>query len=146
MIEKENKVNQSLSNALGIAFEPAKQEILPPEIVEEKSTDLPDQAEDYRLARKTFRSLIDKGNSAIEDLTDLARQSESPRAYEVLATLMKTVGDTTKDLYDLQKKTKDLMKEDKSRPQDEQRINVEKAVFVGSTAELLKKVKSNEDI
>ena len=146
MIEKENKVNQSLSNALGIAFEPAKQEILLPEVVEEKSTDLPDQAEDYRLARKTFRSLIDKGNSAIEDLTDLARQSESPRAYEVLATLMKTVGDTTKDLYDLQKKTKDLMKEDKSRPQDEQRINVEKAVFVGSTAELLKKVKSNEDI
>ena len=145
MIEKENKVNQSLSNALGIAFEPAKQEILPPEIVEEKSTDLPDQAEDYRLARKTFRSLIDKGNSAIEDLTDLARQSESPRAYEVLATLMKTVGDTTKDLYDLQKKTKDLMKEDKSRPQDEQRINVEKAVFVGSTAELLKKIKDNQD-
>lgn len=141
-----NKTNDSLSQALGIAFEPAKQEILLPEVVEEKSTDLPDQAEDYRLARKTFRSLIDKGNSAIEDLTDLARQSESPRAYEVLATLMKTVGDTTKDLYDLQKKTKDLMKEDKSRPQDEQRINVEKAVFVGSTAELLKKVKSNEDI
>ena len=141
-----NKTNDSLSQALGIAFEPSKQEILLPEVVEEKSTDLPDQAEDYRLARKTFRSLIDKGNSAIEDLTDLARQSESPRAYEVLATLMKTVGDTTKDLYDLQKKTKDLMKEDKSRPQDEQRINVEKAVFVGSTAELLKKVKSNEDI
>lgn len=141
-----NKTNESLSQALGIEAIENKVEILPPVVVEEKSTDLPDQAEDYRLARKTFRSLIDKGNSAIEDLTDLARQSESPRAYEVLATLMKTVGDTTKDLYDLQKKTKDLMKEDKSRPQDEQRINVEKAVFVGSTAELLKKVKSNEDI
>ena len=142
---------KKLSEALGIEhIEPPKQvEILPPAPIAEQSLpaeSMPDQAEDYRLARKTFRSLIDKGNNAIEDLTDLAKQSESPRAYEVLATLMKTVGDTTKDLYDLQKKTKDLMKEDKARPQDEQRINVEKAVFVGSTAELLKKVKSNEDL
>lgn len=137
---------KNLADALGIEHvEPVKQEILPPVVVEDK-IEMPDQAEDYTLARKTFRSLIDKGNNAIEDLTDLAKQSESPRAYEVLATLMKTVGDTTKDLYDLQKKTKDLMKEDKTRPQDEQRINVEKAVFVGSTAELLKKVKSNENL
>ena len=143
------KTNDSLAEALGIEPTPKQVEILPPVPVTEQSLPadaLPDQAEDYRLARKTFRSLIDKGNNAIEDLTDLARQSESPRAYEVLSTLMKTVAETTKDLYDLQKKTKDLMKEDKSRPQDEQRINVEKAVFVGSTAELLKKVKNNEDI
>ena len=139
-------MNDSLSNALGIEFE-KKQEILPPVKVEEPVSELnPDQEEDYRLARKTFRELINKGNNALEGITDLAKESESPRAYEVLATLMKTVADTTKDLYDLQKKTKDLMKEDKSRPQDEQRINVEKAVFVGSTAELLKKVKGNEDI
>jgi hypothetical protein len=143
------KTNDVLSQALGIDPVPRQVEILPPAPFAEQSLPvetLPDQAEDYRLARNTFRSLIDKGNGAIEDLTDLARQSESPRAYEVLATLMKTVGDTTKDLYDLQKKTKDLMKDDKARPQDEQRINVEKAVFVGSTAELLKKVKNNEDI
>lgn len=144
------KSDESLSKALGIEYaEPSKEvEILPPAPVAEQSlpTDLPDQAEDYRLARTTFRNLISKGNGAIEDLSDLARQSESPRAYEVLATLMKTVNDTTKDLYDLQKKTKDLMKDDKARPQDEQRINVEKAVFVGSTAELLRKVKGNENL
>lgn len=137
---------KKFSEALGIEHveSPKQIEVLPPAPLAEQplSADLPDQAEDYRLARNTFRSLINKGNDAIEDLSDLARQSESPRAYEVLATLMKTVNDTTKDLYDLQKKTKDLMKDDKSRPQDEQRINVEKAVFVGSTAELLKKVKS----
>jgi hypothetical protein len=140
------KFNQSLSSALGIEPIEKQVDILPPAIIEDKPTDLPDQQADYTLARNTFRSLITKGNNAIEDLTDLARQSESPRAYEVLATLMKTVGETTNQLYDLQKKTKDLMKDDKSRPQDEQRINVEKAVFVGSTAELLKKVKNNENI
>jgi hypothetical protein len=138
------KTSEALSNALGI-----EHEILPPVVVEqpkeqEVELSLVDQQEDYRLARRTFRSLIDKGNNAMENLTDLAKESESPRAYEVLATMMKTIAETTKDLYDLQKKTKDLQKEDKSRPQDEQRINVEKAVFVGSTAELLKKVKSEQ--
>lgn len=143
--------DDALSNALGI--ENKKVEVLPPVAVAEQlpvtvkdEKDSADQREDYVLARKTFRSLITQGNEAIDNISELAKQSESPRAYEVLATLMKTVADTTKDLYDLQKKTKDLQKEDKSRPQDEQRINVEKAVFVGSTAELLKKVKNNEDI
>lgn len=141
------KIHDTLSQALGIEHVP--ETTPPPAVIETtvvEDVGAVDQQADYALARKTFRALIDKGNNAIEDLTDLAKQSESPRAYEVLSTLMKTVADTTKDLYDLQKKTKDLNKEDKSRPQDEQRINVEKAVFVGSTAELLKQVKSNGEI
>jgi hypothetical protein len=141
------KIHDTLSQALGIEHVPETPP--PPAVIETtvvEDVGAVDQQADYALARKTFRALIDKGNNAIEDLTDLAKQSESPRAYEVLSTLMKTVADTTKDLYDLQKKTKDLNKEDKSRPQDEQRINVEKAVFVGSTAELLKQVKSNGEI
>jgi hypothetical protein len=105
-----------------------------------------DQEEDYRLARKTFRALITKGNDAIEGISDLAKESESPRAYEVMATLMKTVAETTKDLYDLQKKTKDLLTNNGSKKLDETNITVDKAVFVGTTAELLRKVKNNEDI
>jgi hypothetical protein len=136
-----------LSEVLGIDHEilPAVIEEPKQEVVEFQSENL-DQQEDYMLARNTFRDLIKKGNIAIEGITDLAKESESPRAYEVLATLMKTVAETTKDLYDLQKKTKELHKEDKNRPQDDQRINVEKAVFVGSTAELLRRVKNNEDV
>lgn len=141
-----SKTFDTLSDALGIENQvqiiPPKKEV---EIITEPELN-EDQEADYQLSRKTFRSLIDKGNMAMENLTDLAKESESPRAYEVLATMMKTIGDMSKDLYDLQKKTKELKKEDKTRPQDEQRINVEKAVFVGSTAELLKKVKGNENI
>lgn len=137
------KIHETLSDALGIEHEvlpavirqPVQEVIVPTE-------GQVDQEEDYRLARKTFRQLINKGNDAIEGISDLAKESESPRAYEVMATLMKTVADTTKDLYALQKMTKDLKAEDKARPQEEQRINVEKAVFVGSTAELLKQVKN----
>ena len=138
------KTIDAISNALGIEHEvlPAVvQQVIQEPIMENQV----DQEEDYRLARKTFRQLINKGNDAIEGISDLAKESESPRAYEVMATLMKTVADTTKDLYALQKMTKDLKAEDKARPQEEQRINVEKAVFVGSTAELLRQVK-NENL
>lgn len=143
------KTNESLSSALGIEhIEDSKQEIILPETkppVMETSTDN-DQEDDYNLSRKTFRDLINKGNGAIEDLTDLAKDSESPRAYEVLATLMKTVSDATKDLYDLQKKTKELKKIDGVKTGADN-ITVEKAVFVGTPTELLEKLreeKSNE--
>lgn len=141
-----SKTHNALSEALGVetAIEiiPPKKEVTP-EVINTPHED-GDVEADYNLSRKTFRDLINKGNMAMENLTDLAKESESPRAYEVLATMMKTIADTTKDLYDLQKKTKELKRDDK-RPQDESRINVEKAVFVGSTAELLKRIKNPDD-
>ena len=137
-----------LNEALGIE---TNQEILPPVKKQEvagapvPTEDQEDQKNDYLLARKTFRELIDKGNGAIEGISDLARQSESPRAYEVMATLMKTVADTTNQLFDLQKRKKDLVGGTEKKL-DETAITIDKAVFVGTTAELLRKVKGNEDI
>lgn len=136
------KVNDSLSNALDIPFE--KQEILEP-VKQVEEVQLTSDAEaDYNLARTTFRNLITQGNLAMEDMKELARQSESPRAFEVFATMMKTISETTKDLYDLQKKTKEL-KEVRGKPtQPDGAINVEKAIFVGTTADLLKKIKEQK--
>ena len=136
--------NDPLDEALGIEN---AVEIIPPqkqvEVINTPHEDNDVEA-DYNLSRRTFRSLIDKGNAAMENLTDLAKESESPRAYEVLATMMRTIADTTKDLYDLQKKTKDL----KGEKKEETVVNVEKAVFVGSPSDLLKKIKEqkNEDV
>ena len=101
-----------------------------------------DRETDYSLSRNVFWNLINSGNRAIDNMTELAKESESPRAYEVLATLIKTVSESTKDLYDLHKKKKDLL-EDKTRPTEN--INVEKAVFVGTTADLLSKIKSRDN-
>jgi len=135
-------MKDKLSDALGIenALEiiPPKKE---PEPIINSLHEDDDIKADYNLSRRTFRSLIDKGNVAMENLTDLAKESESPRAYEVLATMMRTIADTTKDLYDLQKKTKDLKGEDKK---DQSNVTVEKAVFVGSTAELLQRIKEEK--
>lgn len=116
-----------------------EQEIIVP------NTTLSDQESDYKLSRKTFKSLIAKGTDAVDELFELAKSSEHPRSYEVLATLMKTVSDTTKDLYDLQKKTKELKQSD-NRPPEGTHTNIEKAVFVGTTADLIKQIQNDPDV
>jgi len=140
-------LEKNLSDALGIDHEtPAapKQEIIPYEPPQIHS----DAEEDYLLARKTLRNLIEKGNDAIEEISQIARQQESARGFEVVSTLIKTVGDTTKDLYNLQKMTKDLKGPDPEsdpRKKNTDSINVEQAVFVGSAAELLSAIKKKKE-
>ena len=142
-----SKTHDALSDALGIEnnkqLEVIQNSDNTPVVLETERVP-GDIEQDYALSRRTFRDLIDKGNSAIEGITDLAKESESPRAYEVLATLIKTVADTTKDLYDLQKKTKDLTTEEK-KVADASVTNIDKAVFVGSTSDLLKQIKDKEN-
>ena len=115
--------NKALAKTIGIEIE---------EVEKEKTVENTDQVEDYVLGRKTLRNLIETGTTSLEDMKDLARQSESPRAYEVLSTLMKTISEVTKDLYDLQKKTKELNEPKNPQTDDRGSINVERAVFVGS--------------
>ena len=132
-----NKLNNNLSEIFDV--EPIKHT----EIVElPKKTDivLSDEVDaDSALARKNIKSLLGKGETAIDNLMLVAKESEHPRAYEVLGNFIKTLSDLNKDLLDIQKKKQEL------RPQDiKQSINVEKAVFVGSTAELLKQIRENK--
>ena len=75
----------------------------------------------------------------MEDLAYLAREGESPRTYEVLGQLIKTLAETNKDLLDIAKKKKDIQQEKGS----EQPTHVTNALFVGSTAELQKLIKGN---
>jgi hypothetical protein len=135
------KSSEIIAKSLGIGNDI---EIIPPKqpepIINTPHED-DDIKADYNLSRRTFRDLINKGNQAMESLTDLAKESESPRAYEVLATMMRTVADTTKDLYDLQKKTKDLRDDGKK---EQPNVTVEKAVFVGSPTDLLKRIKEEQ--
>ena len=95
--------------------------------------------DDYEYARKNLRTLIDNGKDAMENLTFLAKEGESPRAYEVIGHLIKTLADTNKDLLDLSKKAREakgMKSADDQKPQ-----NVTNALFVGSTAELQKLIK-----
>ena len=90
---------------------------------------------DYEYARDNLKLFIEQGKVAMENIIFLAKEGESPRAYEVVGQLIKTLSDTNKDLLDLGKKVKDLKnkKDDTQQPQ-----HVPNALFVGSTAELQK--------
>lgn len=92
---------------------------------------------DYKYARTELYELIQKGQVAIDELIEVARSSNHPRAYEVAFQGIKNVADITDKLADLQKKMKDIRTEDKKSP-----TTVNNTMFVGSTADLAKMLKN----
>jgi hypothetical protein len=135
------KMNNKLSEALNT--EPI--EINP--IIEIQSTEVtsPNQVEDdANFARSNIRDLIAKGNTAMDQLLAVAKESEHPRAYEVAAGLIKNLADMNKDLLELQKKRKDLTPNGDGFAGNAKNLNVDKAIFVGSTNELVKFLKNNK--
>lgn len=92
---------------------------------------------DYRFARENLYSIIENGSTALDTLVNIANASESPRAFEVVSSLMKTLTEANKDLLDIQNKVKKLKEETGAK----EPTNVTNALFVGSTAELQKLMK-----
>lgn len=127
------KVNEKLSEVLDV--EPINYEVT--EVVEVKTV----VEDDAEFARQNIRTLIQKGNTAMDNLLLVANQSEHPRAYEVAAGLIKNLADLNKDLLEIQKRKKDL---DPTQAKQSGTTNIDKAVFVGSTTELVKFLKSNK--
>ena len=84
---------------------------------------------------------IEKGQEAINGILELAQESEMPRAYEVAGQLIKNVADATDKLMDLQKKLKDVNEEKETKGP----TTVNNSLFVGSTAELQKFLKQNDE-
>ena len=128
-----------LNDAFNVAGDIVSREV---ESVEEKVETIAasvsnDLKKDYEYTRGNLYSIIEKGQEALNGILELAQESEMPRAYEVAGQLIKNVADATDKLIDLQKKLKDI---------DEQKVkgptNVTNALFVGSTAELSKLLKS----
>ena len=70
---------------------------------------------DYEYTRGNLYSIIEKGQEAINGILELAQESEMPRAYEVAGQLIKSVSDATDKLMDLQKKLKDVNKEEEAK-------------------------------
>jgi hypothetical protein len=129
-----NNLNEKLSEALEIQPLEIKQST---EIVEIK--DVVD--DDAEFARQNIRNLIEKGNDAASHIVEIAKQSEHPRAFEVAAGMLKNLSDMNKDLLEIQKRKQDLQPKVTNNTQN---LNIDKAVFVGSTAELLKQLKENK--
>ena len=111
------------------------------EIMEHSDDITTNAEEDYRLARESMKEMISTGTNIIDSLAKVAEESESPRAYEVLATTLKTITEMNKSLMDLHKDTKDIM--GKSQQQADT-INNTQYVFNGTVADLQKALSKND--
>ena len=97
-----------------------------------------DITRDYEYTRGNLYSIIEKGQEAIDGILELAQESDMPRAYEVAGQLIKSVSDAPDKLMDLQKKLKDVNEEQQTKGPN----TVNNALFIGSTAELAKLIKT----
>ena len=95
---------------------------------------------DADFARENIRELVVQGNQAVNELMLIARDGQHPRAFEVLSGLMKNLADMNKDLLEIQKRKKDLA----PKAESQNNLSIDKAVFVGSTAELVKMLKTQK--
>lgn len=101
-----------------------------------------DVKDDYEFSRKTYKDLIYTGTRSMDVLAELARESEHPRAFEVLSQTIKNLGDVTKNLMDLQKTKKDLTKEEREEAKKVTNNNV----FVGSTTDLQRMLLDRDNV
>jgi len=128
-----SKVDQKLDELLDIQGEIVQVEKNLPIV----SSNDQDKGNDYKYSREIYYGHVERGQDAIEGILDIAKESEHPRVYEVAGQLIKTVGETTEKLIDLQAKMKELDK-DNNVPD-----KVQNNLFVGSSAELQKLLKQN---
>lgn len=97
---------------------------------------------DYDYSRSTYYELIEKGKESLDLMMEVARESEHPRAFEVLSGLIKNLADTNDKLMELNKKHKEVLKEE--LPQHRQITN--NNVFLGSTTDLQRLLRNEKVI
>ena len=110
----------------------------PKSIVDELDlkTDLVDA---YEQSKNNLQDIIDQGKDAMDEILQIAKAGQHPRAFEVYGTLLKNMVDANKELLNIQKQMRDM--DGKKKDGD---TKIDKAIFVGSTAELSKLIKGKE--
>lgn len=125
------KMEQSLNKLFDI--EPAE-ELLP--VVADPGVQ---KENDFDLARETLRDLIHKNDTVLNDLISIARNSEHPRAFEVVGQLVKAQSEIAKDLMGLHKQKKEISDEETTHIKQQNNI-----VFAGSTSDLMKLISAQK--
>ena len=110
-----------------------QQIVQPPEGNDDEQID-----KDYEYTRTNLYNIIERGTEALEEVLEVAKQSQQPSAFEVVSTLVKTISDANKDLLELKNKQKAL-KGEKAKAK-----NVTNALFVGSTADFQKMIEDTK--
>lgn len=148
--------DDKISSALGIrplAEVHDEEEVnLPVEVEEEMPIQAPallddtaqENLEDLEKVRSNIEDVMENGRDAMKEMLEIAKQSEHPRAFEVVSTLMKTVLDANKDYADISSK-KRFVKEEINGPKEAAQTNVTNNNLIVSTADLLKMIKGDQE-
>ena len=134
-----NKLNK-MTQALEAKTKVSSGKLVPMEIDDINLTN--DAEEDYNIARKNLKELLNKSDEALDHMMQVAAEAEHTRAFEVLSGMIKNISDVNDRLMDLNKKKKDIDKKDDIK----QIANTTNNLFVGSTTELQKLLKKEADI
>jgi hypothetical protein len=105
--------------------------------VAEKNAD--ENLKDIELAKKNIENIIQLGDDSVKEMVEIAKQSESPRAFEVVSTLMKTLLDANKDYVEMSTKKRYAKEEKQAETQ------VTNNNLIVSTADLLKMIKGEDE-
>ena len=133
MIDKKEKLAKSLEKNLPVDI---KNKELEKELISKK-----DINDDYTFSRDTYKELISTGMGSLDSLAEIARESEHPRAFEVLAKSIKDIGDVTDKLMALQKNKQDLVQ----KKDEENKKVTNNNVFIGSTTDLQRMLMDNKE-
>jgi hypothetical protein len=115
--------------------------LLPAKIKSDAPAELEqDLVDAYHQSKDNLQELLDNGKDAMDELLQIAKAGQHPRAFEVYATLLKNMGDINDKLLDTQKKMREMDNKKKAGGD----TNIDKAIFVGSTAELNKLIKGKD--
>lgn len=138
-----NDLNKNLSEIFDItpiekmeALPVEKKDLLPVN-VEALDQDLDDA---YQQSKENLQGLIDQGTEAMQEILEIAKAGQHPRAFEVYGGLLKNMVDANKELLSIQKQMRDMSGVKKETSS----TNIDKAIFVGSTSELSKLLKSKD--
>ena len=141
---KKKKVEERISEALNIEHDIVEGEVIEAEIVpaEPKKSIKDFHVErDYDYVRGNLKDIVEKGTVAIDGILSVASEGDSPRAYEVVSQLIKSVSEANKDLISLHKSIKEIKKEDSSVHGNTKNVT-NNSIFVGSTKALQDLVKN----
>lgn len=137
-----NDLNKTLADVFNV--EPVSEDKKEKLLVLSTHYNDPDLKQDltdaYQQSKENLQGIIDQGKEAMEEILEIAKAGQHPRAFEVYGTLLKNMVDANKELLNIQKQMREMDEEKKKNSG----TNIDKAIFVGSTAELNKLLKGKE--
>jgi uncharacterized protein YicC (UPF0701 family) len=118
---------------------PEKQSLVPVRNNSEELDLKQDLTDAYEQSKSNLQDIIEQGKDAMDEILQIAKAGQHPRAFEVYGTLLKNMVEANDRLLKMQKE----MREMDGKKKDNGDTKIDKAIFVGSTAELSKILKNN---